>query len=142
MMMGMVARKTGGILDMEGAEVVAEEATLRAEVATKGEVEAHRQAIIMTETMAAGETKEVREEEDMAAVVARVDGAIDATTTGIGTMRMTTWEEDPVGVRVAMMDSIVEGAGTEPHLVETHTQTMEAQTLDHELRDHQEVMHR
>lgn len=114
--------------------MVAEEATLT-EVDTQ-EVDTNNKAItIMTETMVAGETKAVREEEDMAAVVATVDGAIDVMTTGIGTMRMITVEIIGVRAEVATVANLAETK------VNTHTPTMEAKTSDHELQDHQEAMH-
>jgi len=114
-------------------------------VDTKEEAEAHPQAItLMTETMVAGETK-VMEEEDMVAAVAMVAvvaGAIDGTITGAGIMRTIT--AGRAGVRVPMMDRS-EGVAMAAHLVETqgktHILAMEAPTLDHEPQDHQEAMH-
>lgn len=112
------------------AEVVAEATP---EVDTK-EVDTNKAITIMTETMVAGETRAVREEEDMAAVVATVDGAIDVMTTGIGTMMMIIAEIIGARAEVATVANLAETK------VST-TPTMEAQTSDHELQDHQEAMH-
>jgi len=121
--------------------VVAEEATNQEVDTLQEEVDTNSKAItITTETKVAGETKVHREEEDMAAVVAMVDGAIlDVMTTGIGTRRKISVIK--VGVRAEV--------GTVAHLPNpkgnSHTPTMEEvehpTTSDHELQDHQEVMH-
>jgi len=118
---------------MEEAEVVAE--ATNPEVDTK-EVDTNKIAItIMTETMVAGETGVAKEEVDMAAVAATVDGAIEIMTTEIGTMTRIIVEITGVrGAEVATVANLVETK------VRTHTPTMEAQTSDHELQDHQEAM--
>ena len=118
---------------MEEAEVVAE--ATNPEVDTK-EVDTNNKAItIMTETMVAGETGVAKEEVDMAAVAATVDGAIEIMTTEIGTMTRIIVEITGVrGAEVATVANLVETK------VRTHTPTMEAQTSDHELQDHQEAM--
>ena len=146
MILGMVIIKTGEILDMEEAEVAvaaAEAAATNPEVDTK-EVDTNSKAMAIMEetTMVAGETRVVaREEVDMAAVVTpAADGAIDVMTTGITIMK----DKDPMisaeitGIRAAEVASMANLAETK---VRTNTPTLEAQTSDHELQDHQEAMH-
>jgi len=130
---------------MEEAEEVAE--ATNPEVDTNPEADTNNKAMaIMIETMAAGETEAAREEEDMPvmvvkaiAVVAEVDGAIGKVTTGIKTRTGTgpRISAEIIGIRaeVASMANLVETK------VISHTPTMEAQTSDQELQDHQEVMH-
>jgi len=139
MMLDMAIIKTGEILDMEQAEVA--EAT-NPEVDTKEAGTNNKAMAIMIETMAAGETGAAREEEDMAArptTTTAADGAIDVMTTGIKTKKRITAEI--IGIRAAAAAEVA----TVINLVETkvisHTPTTEAQTSDHELQDHQEVMH-
>jgi len=135
MMLDMAIIKTGEILDMEQAEVA--EAT-NPEVDTKEAGTNNKAMAIMIETMAAGETGAAREEEDMAArptTTTAADGAIDVMTTGIKTKKRITAEIIGIRAEVASVANLAETK------VKTHTPTMEAQTSDHELQDHQEAMH-
>lgn len=126
---------------MEEAEVVAAEEATNPEVVEEEdtkEVDTNNKAInIMTRTMVAGETRAVREEVDMAAVLKPVDGAIDRIATGITTSNSRMILAEIIGVRaeVALVANLAE---TKVHPV---SPTMEAQTSDLKLQDHQEAMH-